>query len=81
MSEGTMSAHEQEALDRIRDAVQDWTVRFEIGKSLRGHDYVRVYQLQPNNRWHKIEPVLFPPEDGNLGDLLKMLADMRAEAD
>lgn len=68
-------------LDDIRAALSRWDVRLNIVRTFSGVDTIQVESKNPEtNRWQQIKTLIFPPAGGDLGDTLRMLADLRGES-
>lgn len=73
-----MTSHEADALATARAAMQGYDWRIEGVLTFGGPSSmaVQVYVKSNNRRWAKAGPLLFPPDGGDLSDVLRMLGDM-----
>lgn len=76
----TMTQAEQQHLVAVREAVAEYDVRFHLVRTFTHGTAVQVEARPENCRWRKVGPLLFPPDDGTLADVLTMLAEMRVGA-
>lgn len=65
---------DEEALAEVRAAMQgDWKIERRV--TFTHGQAVQVFVKKDRN-WRKAGPLLFPPDNGTVSDLLQMLGDM-----
>lgn len=77
-------SREDQALDAIRDAMNQATVRLTIVPTYFGPAkeavQIEVESVWPNTgrkRWTKVPPLLFAPDGADISEVFRMLLEMR----